>query len=193
MDLVLLNWKEQTPDLALLTEGELEVLSKRKHSQRSLISRSLLRKYLSDRLKQQAAQIDLRESDNGKLLLKDNAYRFSLAHSGDLMAFLFHPTRSVGIDLETWDRATQILKISGRYFKPSEQKYLNHDTQKQSERALQIWTSKEALLKAEDSNLFSAIELREIGFQAEQAHHGLAEFGHQKVSGSYYLSWALMN
>lgn len=193
MDLVLINWKQQTPELALLTPVELEVLSKRKHSQRSLISRSFLKSQLSDRLKQPPKTIDLTESDNGKLFLKDRSYHFSLAHSGDLMAFLFHPTQPVGIDIETWDRAAQILKISGRYFKQSEQNYMNQDALKQTERALQIWTSKEALLKAEDSNLFSAIELREIDFAEDLAHHRLAKFGHQKVIGSYYLSWSLLN
>lgn len=199
MDLVLLNWKERLSDLEILKKNlkltEVEELSLRRHAERSLISRALLKSFLSERLNSDAQHLELKTSENGKLYLLSGQYQFSLAHSGDLMAFVFHPKHRVGVDLETWDRAEQILRFAPRYFKPRENSYIEKDTLQTKERALQIWTSKEAWLKAEGSTVFSALEHREIPINLRNQVESTDQvrFDYQTKPEEYYLSVATLS
>lgn len=198
MDLILISWRDQLPELENLkknlTPSEVEELSLRRHAERSLVSRSLLRKYLAERLKTEPQSLEFRLSENGKLSLHQNTHHFSLAHSGDLMAFAFHPTQKIGVDIETWDRSEQILRFAPRYFKPRENSYLEKDPDKIKERALQIWTCKEAWLKAEGSTVFSALEHQEIPISLKNQVESTARirFEHQVKPETYYLSVATL-
>lgn len=193
-DFVLLNWKEHLAELPALktrlTLDELHELSLRRHADRSLISRSLLKGFLSERLRRDT--IALATTDNGKLFLPDSEMHFSVAHSGDWMAFAFHPEKKIGIDIETWERAEQVLRFAPRYFKPRENAFIDKDPALRFERALQIWTCKEAWLKAVGTTLFAALEHQEIpitlGGQID-IQVGV-RFDHQVQPGSYYLTVA---
>ncbi len=196
-DLVLINWEDKQkilPELQKnLTVQEVEELSQRRHSERSLISRAMLKHYLRERLPNHPP-FDFLKTDNGKLFLKENPIFFSLAHSGDFMAFAFHPNNPIGVDLETWDRAEQILRFAPRYFKTRENSYIDQDAESQWERALQIWTSKEAWLKAEGSTVFAALEHQEIPLTLSGSiTSDKVKFEHQISRNHYYLTVATTN
>lgn len=198
-DLVLINWKNKLPELDNLKKSlkvpEVEELCLRRHAERSLISRSVLKMLLAERLKLRTSELELSKTENGKLYLKDSPWNFSLAHSGDFMAFAFHPSKKIGVDLETWDRAEQILRFAPRYFKARENNYIEKHPEKTKERALQIWTCKEAWLKAEDSTVFAAIEHREIpiGLSGEVESSEKVEFYFKVEPGVYFLTTATLN
>lgn len=183
----------QIKDLtSLLTEAEFSELSLRRHRERSLLSRALLKKFLSERLK--TTHLNVGKTENGKLFLENHSYYFNLAHSGDWMAFVFHSTKSVGVDIETWDRSEQILRFAPRYFKPKELAYLEKEPKLSKERALQIWTCKEAWLKAEGSTVFAALEHREIPFTLKgEIDTQKIKFEHQSLRDFYFLTTATTN
>ena len=195
-DLVILNWSEhlaQLPELrSQLTDDEVTELSLRRHADRSLMSRGLLRKFLSERLPGQ--KLDLVKNENGKLFLKNSQLNFSIAHSGNWMAFAFHPSKKIGVDLETWDRADQILRFAPRYFKKPENNYIQKDPNQISERALQIWTCKEAWLKALGTTVFAALEHQEIPLTlGGKIDSSTVTFEHRVEPQSYYLTVATTN
>jgi 4'-phosphopantetheinyl transferase len=88
---------------------------------------------------------------------------FNLAHTDGLVACIVAPGVDVGIDVEEIERAADEQRIAGRYFSPVEQLALDECSEQQRRiRFFEIWTLKEAYLKAIGTGFFSP--LADFGF-----------------------------
>jgi 4'-phosphopantetheinyl transferase len=89
--------------------------------------------------------------------------RFSLAHSGDTALFAFAKDREVGVDLEEID--TRLLEpfLAERFFAPGEQRWiLGRPRIERPLATLQLWTLKEAFLKATGAGLSQTLDSFEV-------------------------------
>lgn len=90
----------------------------------------LLKKYLHEG--------DINISPSGKPYLSDGPF-FNLAHSGEYVILVVHPTREVGVDIEKIDESK---KAAVEYVLNEEEKKV-----KDLNDLFQIWTNKESLIK----------------------------------------------
>jgi 4'-phosphopantetheinyl transferase len=92
---------------------------------------------------------------HGKLFLASpSRFRFNLAHVPDLAACLLSDSAEVGVDIEPYARAASILPLSPRLFSGAELDQLAAlDPALQPDRALSLWTLKEAYTKARGKSL----------------------------------------
>jgi 4'-phosphopantetheinyl transferase len=75
--------------------------------------------------------------------------QFNLSHSGDVALAAFFVGHPVGVDLEHGARTVDALALAGRYGSPAERAMLAAiDPYARSRRFIELWTCKEAWLKA---------------------------------------------
>jgi 4'-phosphopantetheinyl transferase len=96
-------------------------------------------------------------------LAAETGLTFNLAHTDGLVACIVAPGVDVGIDVEEIERPADEERIAGRYFSPVEQLALDGCSEQQRRiRFFEIWTLKEAYLKAIGTGFFSS--LADFGF-----------------------------
>lgn len=106
-------------------------------------------------------------------LFNSSSLYFSLSHSNNAVAIAISEGIEIGIDLEdnTRRHPDSCTKLAKRYFSKSEQKYISDHTSTHltlAEKFFQIWTLKEAYLKATGSGI--NMTLSSIDFQVRENH-----------------------
>lgn len=132
-------------------------------SRRWTVYRAALRRILGETLGTDPASICLTENSRGKPALADanEQLEFNLSHADDLAIVAISRNGIVGIDLEPWSRAESLLECADLFCHPDEMETLPLEGAERARRLLEIWTSKEALLKALGTGLsFPPHELR---------------------------------
>jgi 4'-phosphopantetheinyl transferase len=119
--------------------------------QRFVTGRGLLRTLLGQYLGQDPTQIVLAYGAQGKPYLDGCcSLAFNLAHSGSLMVMAFGGRDPIGVDVEQVRPHAQMERVARRRFTPAEYAHWQQVPEPQRLRVfLQIWTAKEACLKAE--------------------------------------------
>jgi 4'-phosphopantetheinyl transferase len=89
---------------------------------------------------------------NGKPFLVDQRTvpaSFSLSHATGMVACAVTANGDVGVDVECVDRHVEVADIAARFFAPAEAAHLGQlDAAAQRDRFFDLWTLKEALVKA---------------------------------------------
>jgi 4'-phosphopantetheinyl transferase len=89
---------------------------------------------------------------NGKPFLVDQGTvpaSFSLSHATGMVACAVTANGDVGVDVECVDRHVEVADIAARFFAPAEAAHLGQlGTAAQRDRFFDLWTLKEALVKA---------------------------------------------
>jgi len=91
--------------------------------------------------------------ESGKPYVKGSGLDFNLTHSGGLAALLVSTVGSVGIDMEPLQRGYDLLECAASFCHPDEINQLPLDRETRAMELIQLWTAKEALLKAHGSGL----------------------------------------
>lgn len=140
---------------ALLSPDEQQKASRfcREQSrQQYAVSRGSLRLILSRYMMIEPQEIRFGYGPQGKPFLANDigmTIDFNLSHSGQLVLIAIGRDRSLGIDLEQVRTATDIVALSEQCFSPDECRLLTAYPPDQKHRVFfQLWTCKEALLKA---------------------------------------------
>lgn len=112
-------------------------------------SRSALRRVLSAECGLPPREVPIVIGPGGKPLLDSpfSSIHFNLSHCGDLALIAISPS-PVGIDLEPLSRSPDLIGCEESFCHPSEIISLPADLTARSRTLLQIWTAKEAALKA---------------------------------------------
>jgi len=112
---------------------------------------ALLRIELSKHLNTKARSIEIRESGNGKPFIPGKDLPFSLSRTKNLFAFVVgHSNQFLGVDIEQIKPEIDFINISRNYYGANEQKLILsfNNIADQKRTFFEIWTRKEALLKA---------------------------------------------
>ena len=153
--------------LQWLSPQELARLNRITHAasrERFLVGRSFIRFVLSHYLKIPPGSIRIDTSANGKPSQNhDDQLFFNLSHTGNQFALAISKLGIVGIDIEQHKPRMHLFPIAQSILTDSDKKWFNPLTQaEQTKIFYQLWSLKEAILKAEGVGLNLA--MNKIGF-----------------------------
>jgi 4'-phosphopantetheinyl transferase len=128
------------------------------------------------------AQVQLEEATHGRPMLSaahGAAFDFNWSHSGDQALIAIGKAVSPGVDLERLRPHPRALSIAERYFSPEETAALAALPEGQRDRAfLELWTAKEAVLKALGRGIAFGLHRLSIGGSSDAPVLGRLE-GHE--------------
>lgn len=162
----------------LLNEDEIKRLQRlvfNKHQHQFLVARALVRSVLAGYLGlDDPASIAFRSNANGKPELDlDTKLHFNLSHTNGLIAMVVMQQAPVGIDVEYLSRKADIANLAQRYFSVQESEaMLAMPVAKWNERFFDLWTLKEAFLKACGTGLTTP--LHEFSFTLDEGTIGVS-------------------
>jgi 4'-phosphopantetheinyl transferase len=153
--------------LALLTAQEQERCQRykfEKHRRESLATRALVRSALSHGRAVPPEAWRFKENKHGKPFLDpDCGLHFNLSNSVGLVVCLVAEGGQVGVDVESPARSPQIMEVVKAVFSSAELAQLEElEGAAKQDRALSLWTLKEAYIKARGMGL--ALPLKKISF-----------------------------
>ncbi len=129
-----------------------------KHQKRTWLScRATLRLILGTYLNKKPFDIELRKGRFGKLYLSESNLFFNVSHSNDAFLLGFCFGGRIGIDIEILNGSEDLPSMVKYAFSEIEAQYCRNG--ENQERFVEIWTSKEALLKASGVGMVDCLSL----------------------------------
>ncbi len=135
------------------------------HRNRFISARGILRQILSLYVDIAPDKIEFIYSDRGKPSLVNNLLniQFNVSHSENIAVYAVTKNRIIGIDIEYLNEKHDCLNIAQRFFSVREFEAINQLTGKARSRLFfQLWTAKEAYLKATGEGLSGSLDKVEI-------------------------------
>lgn len=138
------------------------LLNKKNH----IISRGILRTLLGSYVAQSPSDLNFTTGEHGKLELRRDsrgaAIHFNLSHSGDVALYAITCDCPIGVDVEYIRPIPHYERIVLEYFSQSEADVLiGLPVKRQAGRFFNLWTRKEALLKAMGKGLGNGHAIRD--------------------------------
>lgn len=137
-----------------------------RHRRRFIVARGILRQLLGNYLNIEPKELQFDYSDRGKPLLKahqSDYLQFNLSHSHEYALYGFTYHYPIGVDLEYLREVSDIIKIARRFFSNREYEILIGATNEtRPQLFFQLWTAKEAYLKAIGTGLTDSLADIEI-------------------------------
>jgi len=137
-----------------------------RHRRRFTATRGILRQLLGNYLSVYPQDLSFSYGTKGKPYLNQTAdypLQFNLSHSHEYALFGFTQKHLIGVDLEYQRPMPDALKIARRFFSQQESQMLQKvETEQRSRLFFQLWTAKEAYLKAIGTGLSNSLASIEI-------------------------------
>jgi 4'-phosphopantetheinyl transferase len=155
---------------------ELANIAHYRHAERQNLyihQRLILKQLLSGYLNTPGRQINIALHAHGKPYLPDHHLFFNLSHTGLHLAIAISNVDNIGIDIERVNPKKDVLRLAKRFFTPAEHRYLNTLPAEQQHQAFyQLWTKKEAFVKAVGRGLALGLNQFEIALpEGESLSH----------------------
>ena len=140
-----------------------------KHRNRFIAGRGVLREILGEYLQTEPASLPFSCSPNGKPTLAaeftDMRIHFNLAHSEDLALVAVTRIGAIGVDVECTRPIKEMDELVARFFSAHETELFGKVRPDEKPAAFfNLWTRKEALLKATGEGITRSLSLVEVGF-----------------------------
>ncbi len=139
--------------------------------------RSVLRLILAQILDCDPQKIAFSYTPKGKptLAIPDVPLHFNVSHSGDYGLIGIAQDQLIGVDLELMQPKSNFLNLAQRFFAPAESLWLATKTEAEQQQIFyQLWTAKEAFLKATGLGISGGLD-RVIVSKNLQQYEGLPE------------------
>ena len=180
---------------ATLSSSEKERAAKFKfgvHRDRYIAGRGFLRQTLSRYLQIPPCELDFNYSANGKPTLISDAksapLHFNLAHSGDLALLAVTRMGAVGVDVESIRPVKDADYLVERFFSERENLLFQKLAPEEKPGAFfNLWTRKEALLKATGEGISGGLNRVEVSFLANEPACLLAINGSEEQAREWTL------
>lgn len=142
----------------------------------SLVRNLALRHFISQFIGLSFDQIEFKRNEYGKLSIVNpdgEEIVFSLSHANGFLALLVGKKQGglidVGIDLEAKSRSQQVLNLAEQFMSKDERQSLQSlEDEEKKTRALQLWTLKESISKAEGLGLL--MDFREFNIEVNNSY-----------------------
>lgn len=136
--------------------------------ERYIIGHGMLRTLLSHYTGIEPIEIRTFRGKFGKPYLPDRSIEFNLSDTKDavLIAFAKH---EIGVDLETMNRTVDHLQVAEHYFTRSEIEWIK-GSDESKRRFLELWTRKEAVLKASGVGIMDDLRVLEVHAERNTCH-----------------------
>lgn len=140
-----------------------------KHRNRFIAGRGALRTILGSYFRATPGELSFGYSTNGKPSLTGNfakaGIHFNLAHTGDLALVAITRIGVVGVDVEAVRPIENADELVARFFSPRENEAFQKVPEDRKPAAFfNLWTRKEALLKATGEGITRSLSLVEVSF-----------------------------
>jgi 4'-phosphopantetheinyl transferase len=148
---------------ALLDEEELARADRFRFEvdrERYIIGHGLLRMLLSHHTGIAPQAVTTARGKYGKPYLEDRSVHFNLSDTKDAVLIAF-ATEEIGADLETMTRTVDHLQVAEHYFTPAEIDWIKRSDDSKR-RFLELWTRKEAVLKASGVGIMDDLRVLEV-------------------------------
>ena len=143
-------------------------LKNQKAQQNYIIVRGTLRQKLAEYLGTNPQKIEFSYSETGKPFLRTYPeIAFNLSHSSDYALFAFARNAKLGIDIEKIRSINNFKKLTSRFFS-TEQILEIRNSINPTETFFQLWTRKEAYIKAVGTTIFSDLKTMNLSTQQTQ-------------------------
>lgn len=155
-----------------------------------IIGRGILRCILARYLNCTAQEIKFEYGEYGKptIVFPETELQFNLSHTSQLALYAISLAKPVGIDIEEVNSRVDAASIAQRYFAASEYEELqNLSDDTRLEGFFNVWTRKEAIVKALGAGLFTELKQLEVGLTASRPHKL------PQVSSLSDMDWSLIN
>jgi 4'-phosphopantetheinyl transferase len=137
-----------------------------RHRKRYVAGRGFLRMLLAACLDTSPESLVFSCTNAGKPYLKDSPLQFNLSHSDDLALVAISPGARVGVDVEQLRSLPDAGDLVRRFFSPREaQAFHQLPPAEQQVAFLNLWTRKEALLKATGEGIAHSLASVEVAFR----------------------------
>ena len=145
----------------------------KQHRDRFIAGRGILRYLLANYLQINSENVIFEYSDRGKPkiapALNQNNLQFNLSHAQDLALYGFNYQRIIGVDLEYIKDNIDYKQLAKRFFTTQELQLINsYPIREQKTIFFQLWTAKEAYLKATGDGLAGSLD--QIEFTLDYNH-----------------------
>jgi 4'-phosphopantetheinyl transferase len=151
-----------------------------RHRHEYLVTRGLVRAVLSTYANRPASELAFAITEHGRPLLEDAGdLRFNLTNTTELVVCaVTHDGREVGVDAERLTRAGEILGIATTVFTIAERAALDElELPERQRRAVELWTLKEAYMKARGLGMSLPPETIELSFEGGEEGGGRGSIG----------------
>lgn len=160
-----------------------------KDRERYILGHGLLREVLGQYLGMAPASVVMPRGEFGKPFLEGHPVHFNLSDTKDAVLVALH-RYPIGADVETMNRRTDHEEVAGHYFTGREVASITgaHDGKR---RFLELWTRKEAVLKACGVGLMDDLHSLEVGEKENQLTISHPEFVRLAAPEYHVLSAAI--
>ena len=139
------------------------------HKRRFIVARGILRQLLGNYLQISPNKIEFEYSDRGKPRLAasmgNSSIQFNVSHSLEYALYGFTNNHLIGIDLEFLREMKDATELAKRFFTNQEFQLIANLTYEEQQKAFfQLWTAKEAYLKAIGTGLSDSLTEIELTF-----------------------------
>ena len=145
-------------------------IAAQRHRQRFVAARSVLRCLLAQYLGCEPAEVAFAYGEHGKPALQEGDLCFNLSHSHEMALYAVARARAVGVDVE-WPRPKVAHEqIAERFFSLEEREALSSVSTPEKKAAFyNIWTRKEAYIKARGDGITAGLDTFGVSLGAEAA------------------------
>ena len=163
-----------------------------KHRNRFIAGRGVLREMLGRYLGANPADLRFEYSSNGKpgfaATFSGNGVHFNLSHSEDLALMAVTKIGNVGVDVECVRALKDMDHLVERFFSARENKlFQNVPAGEKPAAFFNLWTRKEALLKATGEGITRSLSLVEVSFLPGEPARLLAVSGDEVKAAEWCL------
>ncbi|MGN6642334.1 MAG: 4'-phosphopantetheinyl transferase family protein [Verrucomicrobiota bacterium] len=163
------------------------------HRSRYIAGRGWLRAALGHYLQTSPAELNFHYSVHGKPELTPNSaggpLHFNLAHSGDVALLGVTRIGPVGVDVEAIREVKDVADLVARFFSERENHLFQQLAMEQRPAAFfNLWTRKEALLKATGEGIVGGLNRVEVSFLADEPARLLALAGDVEQAARWTLT-----
>lgn len=133
--------------------------------ERFVIAHGLLRSLLGRYLGTPPAELRIARGPYGKPFIAGTDLRFNLSDTKDALLIAFTQGDEIGADIETMARTVDHIAVSEHYFTPDEVRSIHaaEATGAGKRRFLELWTRKEAVLKASGVGIMDDLRVLSVG------------------------------
>jgi phosphopantetheinyl transferase len=165
----------------------------RSAAERYVVTRSLVRIVLSERLGVAPREIPVSRTDSGKPVVAQGVH-FNVSHSGDLILLAFSEQRPVGVDVERRRDVPRVQALRERWLTIPEKREFDRRRSlgaSDSDAFLRVWSLKEARLKALGVGIAGALAAQQMSVDVVALDHLLDPLVGEHVGEGYVGAVAL--
>ncbi len=158
--------------------------------QRFIIGHGLLRQVLAQRLNARPSDIRFSRGAHGKPYIPEAGFHFNFSDTKDAILIAVCHGAELGVDVETMARTVDHMAVGEHYFTPEEVADI-HDTSDPKRRFLELWTRKEAVLKASGVGIMDDLKVLRVNTPEQIVEPAHEQFRRMAADQYHLRTWSL--